>query len=134
MRWININKNHAIAVKVKSGADCGRRHVQLRAGSAVLRADPAVWGPRRVSSTMCLTSWRSGHAPGWNLRGQFASPLTLLMMVGIKKENTNSAMEKTTLKEINSAQFPDAQTALSVPIKKVKMKVPTTMPRAVPAI
>ena len=46
------------------------------------------------------------------------------MIFGREKEKINSPMEKNTLKEISSPQFPLAHTSLRVPIKKVKMKVP----------
>ena len=54
------------------------------------------------------------------------------MILGIKKEKMNNPIEKKTLKESNSFQFPEAQTSFRVPMKKVKMKVPTMMPRPVP--
>ena len=56
------------------------------------------------------------------------------MIIGIKNEKTNRPIEKNTLKEMSSPQFPDDQTAFSVPIKKVKIKVPTIMPNPVPKI
>jgi hypothetical protein len=61
-----------------------------------------------------------------------SSPLILFMILGIKKEKINRATEKNTLKEIRSPQFPEAHTSFTVPIKKVKIKVPTMMPRPVP--
>ncbi len=41
-------------------------------------------------------------------------------------------MEKKTLEDNSSPQFPETQTSFSVPMKKVKIKVPTMMPRPVP--
>ena len=62
----------------------------------------------------------------------YFSPFTALIIFGMKKENTNNPMEKKTLKDISSSQFPDAQTSFNVPIKKVKMNVPTIIPKPVP--
>jgi len=53
--------------------------------------------------------------------------------LGIKKEKINSPMEKKTLNDISSPQFPDAHTSFNVPIKNVNMNVPTIMPKPVPA-
>jgi len=39
---------------------------------------------------------------------------------------------KKTLNEMSSPQLPDAHTSFSVPIKKVKIKVPTIIPSPVP--
>ena len=55
------------------------------------------------------------------------------MILGMKKEKTNKPIEKNTLNEINSPQLPEVQTSFNVPIKKVKMKVPTMIPSPVPA-
>jgi len=55
------------------------------------------------------------------------------MIFGIKNENTNNPREKKTLREINSPQLPETHTSLTVPIKNVKMNVPTRIPRPVPA-
>ena len=55
------------------------------------------------------------------------------MILGIKNEKINSAIEKNTLRDMSSPQFPEDHTSFNVPIKKVKMKVPTIMPRPVPA-
>jgi len=60
------------------------------------------------------------------------SPLIFLIILGIKKEKINRAIEKKTLKEISSAQFPDVQTSFIVPMKNVKINVPTMIPRPVP--
>lgn len=57
--------------------------------------------------------------------------LIFFIIFGIKKEKIKSPMEKKTLNEIRSPQLPDAQTFFRVPIKKVKIKVPTMMPRLV---
>lgn len=65
-------------------------------------------------------------------RTSFYSPLNFLMILGIKNENTKSPMEKNTLKDISSPQFPDAHTSFRAPMKNVKMKVPTIIPRPVP--
>ena len=54
------------------------------------------------------------------------------MNLGIKKEKINRAIEKKTLKEISSAQLPDAKTSFNVPMKNVKINVPTMIPRPVP--
>ena len=54
------------------------------------------------------------------------------MILGMKKEKTKRATEKNTLRESRPLQSPLAQTSLTVPTKKVKMKTPTMMPRAVP--
>ena len=43
----------------------------------------------------------------------------------MKKENTKRPIEKKTLNDINSPQFPDTQTSFKVPIKKVNINVPT---------
>ena len=50
----------------------------------------------------------------------------------MKNEKMKRHMEKMTLKESNSPQLPDAQTSFRVPMKNVKTKVPTMIPRAVP--
>jgi hypothetical protein len=50
----------------------------------------------------------------------------------MKKEITNNPIEKKTLNDHSALQLPDAQTSLRVPIKKVKMKVPTRIPTPVP--
>ncbi len=50
----------------------------------------------------------------------------------MKSEKINYPMEKKTLKDNSSPPFPETQTSFSVPMKKVKIKVPTMMPRAVP--
>jgi hypothetical protein len=42
-------------------------------------------------------------------------------------------MEKKTLKETNSPQFPEVHTSFRVPMKKVNINVPTIMPKPVPA-
>jgi len=42
------------------------------------------------------------------------------MIFGIKKEQMNKPMEKNTLKEIGSPQFPEDQTSFRVPIKMEK--------------
>jgi hypothetical protein len=55
------------------------------------------------------------------------------MILGMKNEKIKSPIEKKTLKDINSPQLPEAHTSFSVPIKKVKMNVPTIMPKPVPA-
>lgn len=72
-----------------------------------------------------------------NLRGAihcegFALPLKYLMILGIKREKTNKATEKMTLKEISWPHWPEDQICLMVPMKKVKMKVPTMIPNPVP--
>lgn len=54
------------------------------------------------------------------------------MIFGMKKEKIKRPMEKNTLKVTNSPQFPEAHTSFTVPMKKVKIKVPTMMPRPVP--
>ncbi len=54
------------------------------------------------------------------------------IILGIKNEKTKRAMEKKTLNEINSLQFPEAQISFSVPIKKVRINVPTIIPNPVP--
>ena len=61
-----------------------------------------------------------------------SSPLIFLMILGMNNEKTNNPIEKNTLNEISSAQLPEAQISFSVPIKKVKIKVPTIIPRPVP--
>ena len=58
-------------------------------------------------------------------------PLIFLMILGINNENANRAIEKKALRDNNSPQLPEAQTSLRVPMKNVKMKVPTRMPRPV---
>lgn len=60
------------------------------------------------------------------------SPFCFLMILGMKNEKTKRATEKITLKERRPPQFPLAQTSRTVPTKKVKMKVPTMIPRPVP--
>jgi hypothetical protein len=55
------------------------------------------------------------------------------MILGMKNEKIKSPMEKKTLKDINSPQLPDTHTSFSVPIKKVKINVPTIIPSPVPA-
>jgi hypothetical protein len=54
------------------------------------------------------------------------------MILGMKNEKIKSPIEKKTLKDISSPQFPEVHTFFNVPIKKVKIKVPTIMPRPVP--
>ncbi len=54
------------------------------------------------------------------------------MIPGMKNENTNSATDRNTFHEISAPQLPEAQTSLRFPMKKVKMKVPTRIPRPVP--
>jgi hypothetical protein len=48
-------------------------------------------------------------------------PLNFLVNFGMKNENTNRAMGKKTLNETSSAQLPEAQTSLSVPMKNVNI-------------
>jgi hypothetical protein len=55
------------------------------------------------------------------------------MILGMKNEKIKRPMEKKTLKDISSPQFSEAHTSFNVPIKKVKINVPTIMPRPVPA-
>jgi hypothetical protein len=55
------------------------------------------------------------------------------MILGMKNEKIKSPIEKKTLNDISSPQFPEAHTSFSVPMKKVKMNVPTMMPSPVPA-
>ena len=62
----------------------------------------------------------------------YSSDLSFLIIFGMKKEKINNPMEKKTLRERSSPQFPEIQTSFSVPMKKVKIKVPTIMPRPVP--
>jgi hypothetical protein len=50
----------------------------------------------------------------------------------MKNEKINNPMEKKTLKDKSSPQFPETHTSFSVPMKKVKIKVPTMMPNPVP--
>jgi hypothetical protein len=50
----------------------------------------------------------------------------------MKKEKTKSDREKNTLNEMSSVQLPDDHTSFSVPMKKVKMKVPVRIPNPVP--
>ena len=66
------------------------------------------------------------------VRVVFYSFFIFLIILGIKKEKIKRAMEKNTLKERSSAQFPETQTSFKVPIKNVNIKVPTMMPRPVP--
>ena len=54
------------------------------------------------------------------------------MILGMKNEKIKRAMEKKTLKEISRPQSPEAQTSFTVPMKKVKIKVPTMIPKPVP--
>jgi hypothetical protein len=61
-----------------------------------------------------------------------ASDLKRLMILGMKKEKTNSPIEKKTLKEMSCPQSPELHTSFSVPMKNVKIKVPTRMPNPVP--
>ena len=61
-----------------------------------------------------------------------SSPFNFFMNLGIRKEKMKSPIEKKTLKDISSAQLPEAHTSLRVPIKKVKMNVPTMIPSPVP--
>ena len=49
------------------------------------------------------------------------------MILGMKREKTKRPIEKKTLKEIRFPQLPLVQTSLRVPMKKVKMNVPTMM-------
>jgi hypothetical protein len=51
----------------------------------------------------------------------------------MKKEKMNSAREINTFQLRSPSQRPEIQISFNVPIKNVKMKVPTIMPRAVPA-
>jgi hypothetical protein len=55
------------------------------------------------------------------------------MIRGIENEKINKPIEKNTLKDNNPAQSPEIQTSLRVPIRNVKIKVPTIIPRPVPA-
>jgi hypothetical protein len=54
------------------------------------------------------------------------------MIFGMNKEKIKRPTEKKTLKEIKFPQFPLAHTSFRVPMKKVKMHVPTMIPNAVP--
>lgn len=60
------------------------------------------------------------------------TPFIFFMILGMKKENTNSPMEKKTLKDNSCPQSPETHTSLRVPIKKVKINVPTRIPSPVP--
>ena len=55
------------------------------------------------------------------------------MIFGMNREKMKSATEKKTLKEMRFSQLPLAQTSLRVAMKKVKINVPTIMPKPVPA-
>jgi hypothetical protein len=50
----------------------------------------------------------------------------------MNNEKINNEIEKKTLKETSCPQSPETQTSFIVPIKKVKIKVPTIMPNPVP--
>ena len=50
----------------------------------------------------------------------------------MKKEKIKRVTEKKTLKDSNSSQFPETHTFFRVPMKKVKIKVPTIIPNPVP--
>ena len=54
------------------------------------------------------------------------------MIFGMNREKMKRATEKKTLKEMRFPQWPLAQTSLRVPMKKVKINVPTIMPKPVP--
>jgi hypothetical protein len=56
----------------------------------------------------------------------------LLMTLGMKNENTKSDIENSTFQLSKPVQSPLAQISFTVPKKKVRMKVPTTIPKAVP--
>ena len=62
----------------------------------------------------------------------YRSPLIFLIILGIKNENAKSPREKKTLNDISWPQSPEDQTSFRVPIKNVKMKVPTRIPSPVP--
>jgi hypothetical protein len=51
----------------------------------------------------------------------------------MKREKTNRPIEKKTFEERSWFQSPLAHTSLRVPMKKVKMNVPTVIPNPVPA-
>ena len=55
-----------------------------------------------------------------------------LIILGIKNEKMNRATEKKTFSETSCPQSPLDQTSFSVPIKNVKTKVPTMIPKPVP--
>jgi len=55
------------------------------------------------------------------------------MIFGMNREKMKSATEKKTFREMRFSQLPLAQTSLRVPMKKVKINVPTIMPKPVPA-
>ncbi len=73
-----------------------------------------------------------GYCPNHRMLIYSYPSLNLLMILGMDNEKTKRATEKKTFEEKSSPQFPLAQTSLSVPMKKMKMKVPTMMPRPVP--
>jgi hypothetical protein len=57
--------------------------------------------------------------------------LSLLMIFGIKNENTKSVIAKKNLSDINPPQLPEAHTSFSVPKRKVKTKRPGITPMPV---
>jgi len=54
------------------------------------------------------------------------------MIFGMKNEKMKRTREKKTFKETSCPQFPETHTSLRVPIKKVKINVPTMIPKPVP--
>jgi len=71
--------------------------------------------------------------PGPTILFNYVLPFIFFMILGMKNEKIKSPIEKKTLKDISSPQFPEAQISFNVPIKKVKINVPTIIPRPVPA-
>jgi len=72
------------------------------------------------------------HSAISNPKSVYPSFFIFLIILGMKREKINSPTEKKTLKEISCLQSPAIQTSLIVPMKKVKIKVPTRMPNPVP--
>jgi len=60
------------------------------------------------------------------------SPLMRLTIAGMKNEKTNSTRENITFHPSRSFHCPLAQMSRTVPTAKVKMNVPTRIPKAVP--
>jgi hypothetical protein len=72
------------------------------------------------------------HAYVLELVDASTSPLNFFTILGIKSEKMKRPTEKKTLKDINSPQFPEAQTPFRVAKKNMRIKVPTIIPSPVP--
>jgi hypothetical protein len=70
---------------------------------------------------------------GYTIVSVAPCPFAIFRSFGMKNEKMKSAMERKTFQLNNSSHRPPAQTSLIVPMKNVKINVPTMIPRPVPA-